>query len=231
MAFDFPSTPNPGDLFTDPTTGAVYQWNGYAWIGGVTGIGLQTIKETRYLVAGAYTFTRDPKSSGFADIHLIGAFGVRVAVTWASGQTVLAGSGSQGTIGIKWKYALPASAPVVVGTPAAAGGASGASSFDTVLTAPGGNPGTGVSVIATGSQTAAGGTPAGAATGCDESYPGLAGVVAVLISGVYTGTVSIPVYLRGFRRIAANPTASGVASLPAGVGDPGAVCVVEYLNP
>jgi hypothetical protein len=35
MAFDFPSTPSVGDLFQDSSSGAVYRWNGYAWVGGV----------------------------------------------------------------------------------------------------------------------------------------------------------------------------------------------------
>jgi Chaperone of endosialidase len=34
MAFDFPAAPNTGDTFLDPSTGASYRWNGYAWIGG-----------------------------------------------------------------------------------------------------------------------------------------------------------------------------------------------------
>jgi hypothetical protein len=33
-AFDFPSTPNVGDIFSDPTSGAAYKWNGYSWVGG-----------------------------------------------------------------------------------------------------------------------------------------------------------------------------------------------------
>jgi hypothetical protein len=34
MAFDFPNTPNVGDLYTDATSGAVYRWNGTVWLGG-----------------------------------------------------------------------------------------------------------------------------------------------------------------------------------------------------
>jgi len=31
MAFDFPSAPVQGDIWTDPTSGASYMWNGFAW--------------------------------------------------------------------------------------------------------------------------------------------------------------------------------------------------------
>lgn len=34
MSFDFPNAPNINDTFTDPISGAVYKWNGYAWVGG-----------------------------------------------------------------------------------------------------------------------------------------------------------------------------------------------------
>ena len=31
MAFDFPSNPVQGDIFTDAATGKQYSWNGFAW--------------------------------------------------------------------------------------------------------------------------------------------------------------------------------------------------------
>jgi len=31
MAFDFPSNPAQGEIFTDTATGATYVWKGYAW--------------------------------------------------------------------------------------------------------------------------------------------------------------------------------------------------------
>jgi hypothetical protein len=232
MAFDFPNTPSVGDLFQDSTSGAVYKWNGYAWVGGVTGIGLQTIKETRYLVAGSFTHTRDPKSNGFADIFLLGAQGGRSAQVWASGQLVCAGSGAAGSIGIKWKYALPASAPVIVGASSGTAQA-GASSFDTALSAPGGFPGAASTAAATANQTATGGASGGAATGCDESYVGQVGHSVAIIAGygASSGILAIPTFLRGISRRPVSPTASASASISALLGDPGAVFVVEYLNP
>ena len=34
MAFDFPSSPTAGDIFTDTASGAQYYWNGVAWTKG-----------------------------------------------------------------------------------------------------------------------------------------------------------------------------------------------------
>jgi hypothetical protein len=230
-AFDFPNTPSVGDLFQDSTSGAVYKWNGYAWIGGATGIGLQTIKETRYLIGGSFTHTRDAKSNGFADIHLLGGMGGRLVATWASGQIVCAGAGAQGSIGIKWKYALPPTAPVVVGASSTTAQAA-ASSFNTVLSAPGGFPGQAAVAAATpASLVAVGGATGGAATGCDESYAGQTGVPAVLLNGYGTGNSPIPTFFRGILRVPAAIAGSGSATIAAALGDPGAVCVVEYLNP
>jgi hypothetical protein len=31
MAFDFPASPVNGEIFVDPTTGATWMWNSYAW--------------------------------------------------------------------------------------------------------------------------------------------------------------------------------------------------------
>jgi hypothetical protein len=228
MAFDFPNTPSVGDLFQDSSSGAVYRWNGYAWIGGVTGIGLQTIKETRYLVAGSFTHTRDPKnSSGLADVWVWGAQGGRPAQAWSSGQFALAGGGGMGALTIKWKYPLAPSCPVIVG---AGGGVGQASSFDTVLTANGGGIGNS-SVTAGGTANAVGGGSAGAAgsTG-DENYTGMSGAPAI-----YTGVTAITVTqstmaVRDVIRHGA-PAGATNAAISAATGEAGVVWVREYLNP
>jgi hypothetical protein len=224
--FDFPSTPSIGDLFQDSTSGAVYRWNGYAWIGGVTGIGLQTVKETRYLVPGSFTHTRDPKSSGFADIHLLGAQGGRPAQAWAAGQIACTSGGGCGAIGIKWKYALPPSAPVVVGASSGTVDA-GASSFDT---AAGGKIGVGGAAASATPQAYAGGLGGAAGSSCDENYGGQGGGYAQTTNSAGIWTVSPAVFFRGIIRIPVGPTQSG-AAIPLALGGPGAVVVLETLNP
>jgi hypothetical protein len=238
MAFDFPITPNVGDLFQDSSSGAVYQWNGYAWIGGVTGIGLQTVKETRYLVPGSFTFTRDPKSNGFADIWLTGGCGGCQGWTGGAGFYFASGSGGSGALTIKWRYPLAPTCPVVVGAGyiagvTSAGTAATPSSFDTVLTADTGKSGiaastNSITIVTVGNA----GAPGIAGNTGDENYNGMSGVVTWTTNGGIVSGIGGSTILRDVvRRGAPGKGGSGAPNVNGTNGEPGAVIVREYINP
>jgi hypothetical protein len=227
-AFDFPNTPNVGDLFQDASSGAVYRWNGYAWIGGVTGIGLQTIKETRYLVAGSFTHTRDPKSNGFADLFVLGACGGRPAITWTTG-AVLSSGGATPAYTVKWRYPLNSSSAVVVGASSTtANGA--ASSFDGVITANGGNIGATLQTAAGTANALNGGAGGVASSSGDENYGGILGACVLYTGTIGFSTPASSVSLNGVVRRGAYGNVA-TTSITAIAGDPGFVIVREYLNP
>jgi hypothetical protein len=45
MAFDFPASPLPDDVYVDPTTGVNYVWNGFAWKRPATVAATQYVEE------------------------------------------------------------------------------------------------------------------------------------------------------------------------------------------
>jgi hypothetical protein len=101
MAFVFPTSPNIGDLVTNPNSGQIFRWNGFAWAGDSANalITASFAFTASYLLGGAQTASYSESSSyvlledvatggNYRNDALAGAAGIPIGGLYRNGNFV-----------------------------------------------------------------------------------------------------------------------------------------------
>lgn len=184
---------------------------------------------TRYDTAGTFTHTR---SAGVtqADIYVMGTAGPGIFVNWSTGFVVARSSSTCGGWTVKYLYALPATATVIVGNAPTAGAAGADSSFNGAIIAHGGGASVAASSNVGGFNT---GAPLGSSitgTGGDIANQGALGSLAAFSGASSSLVAQASQIMRDKVFFGAPANISGTNTLPALAGHDGCVVVVEYMD-